>query len=843
MSSDRRFIPDNIDVAISGFDRVIEWLLIGLLAFMPLVFGVVHAWSEQIVIVVSGVIVVFFLMKLVWHRDQSLVLTWAYLPLALFILLTVFELIPLPLWLVSSISPNTATTKTQLLGDLPQANATLRLVTLTFYSNATKHALRLVLAAAGVFVVVLNVIRRPGQIKRLLMAIAIIGGVIAVIALAQNLFGNGKIYWFVSSNHNTGYSGPFVNHSHYGQFMNLSIGAALALLFVKLNEAFEGKKISAPIVFEYLGSRSSAMIWILVALISIGAATVFTSLSRGGMVSMLIAMAFTTLLISSRRQSLKARGWVMVAMALIAFVCVLYTGFDVVYDRLATLWDFRESQAGRIQILKDIAVIWTRFPLLGTGLGTHSVVYPVFDCSSITALASHAENEYAQMLEETGLVGLGLLIAFGVIIWRSYAKSVRNDEFPILTAAYGLGFGILAVLIHSLSDFGQHLPANAFLSVIFCALLITLARCKQKQSNKTATAQLFGRSILSRMVVLFGVCAILIWSFIGADNSRKAEDSWKKVRAIEDQQLKKQHTTDAEYEYMIAAATRALEYEPDNIKYLYWLNVYRWRKINLPTDPNTGEFIISDESMPIIRDVVTQFHKACVLCPTYGPTYTVAGQIEKFVLKKEIGAKKIRDGFRLAPCDPKSCFVAGYLDVIEGRFEDCVPKLNKALELDPRLFNKMVEIYLNQLSRPDLVLSIAGDNLSRLEHVARAFEQMQYDDLVQQAKDRILNLLEAECSRSDASARLLVSLASIYKGRGDKEATILCYQRALRLDYNHVQWRMELARLLVETQRIPEAMRHARICLRLRPGSMAAQRLVGDISLQPEGWIPEALSP
>ena len=70
-------------------------------------------------------------------------------------------------------------------------------MTLSFYPNATKHNLRLVLAIAGVFVVVLNVFRRPDQIKRLLVAITAIGGVIAAIALAQNIFGNGKIFWLV----------------------------------------------------------------------------------------------------------------------------------------------------------------------------------------------------------------------------------------------------------------------------------------------------------------------------------------------------------------------------------------------------------------------------------------------------------------------------------------------------------------------------------------------------------------------------------------------------------------------------------------------------------------------
>jgi len=104
-------------------------------------------------------------------------------------------------------------------------------MTLSFYPNATKHNLRLILAVAAVFFVVVNVYRRAEQIKRLLAAIAIIGGAIALLALAQDLFGNGKIYWIVPTGHGETYSGPFINHSHYGQFMNLSIGAALGLLW------------------------------------------------------------------------------------------------------------------------------------------------------------------------------------------------------------------------------------------------------------------------------------------------------------------------------------------------------------------------------------------------------------------------------------------------------------------------------------------------------------------------------------------------------------------------------------------------------------------------------------
>jgi O-antigen ligase len=100
-------------------------------------------------------------------------------------------------------------------------------------------------------------------------------------------------------------------------------------------------------------------------------------------------------------------------------------GFDAVYDRLATLRQLDQAANARWQILKGVATAWTRFPLLGTGLGTHEVVYPMFDRTTIPALVSHAENEYAQAAEETGIVGVILLIALWVTVWVSYLGLLR----------------------------------------------------------------------------------------------------------------------------------------------------------------------------------------------------------------------------------------------------------------------------------------------------------------------------------------------------------------------------------------------------------------------------------
>lgn len=823
------------DDSSNKFDKTIEWLLILLLAFMPLTFGAVEAWSEEIVVALAAAITVCFLLKLIFEEHTRIVWSWVYVPIALFIIIAAFQIIPLPTNLVSNISQNTAATKKELLGDLPNSESLLKFMTLSFYPNATKHNLRLVSAIAAVFFVVVNVYRRPVQIKRLFAAIAIIGGSIALLALAQDLLGNGRIYWKVPTGNDQAFSGTFVNHSHYGQFMNLSIGAALGLIFVRIHETFTRKKVDAAAVFEYLGSPSAKPMWLLLAMIILGAATVFVSLTRGGMVSMLVAAGFVTLVLSSRH-SIKGRGWIMALIALGAFICVLYIGFDAVYDRLASLRDLRQAQSGRWQILKDISLAWTKFPFFGTGLGTHEVVYPMFDRSTVASLATYAENEYAQAAEETGLIGLTSLVIFGLFVCIYYIRNIRNSVMPIHSAAYGLGFGLLAILIHSLSDFGQHLPANAFLSAIFCALLLVLSRIEPESNLTVKTAEPVHGSRYIRIAMLLCISGIFAWIILGANNARLAEAHWKKALTIEQGLIEENWQANNEkYASLISNAASAVDYQPENVKYQHWLNVYRWESISRTADPNTGEVIIPEQALEFVHRIVDELHGTRLLCPTYGATYCVVGQLEKFTLDNPKGAEYIRKGFKLAPCDPTACFVAGLLDIEEQNINASFYKFSRAVELDRRFFQSVADTYINQLNRPDLAVAIAGGDTGWLSYVANSIaESEEHADIVEQAQAQIVELLRKKCSGPDVTAPALASLANIFRKGQDNEAAIEHYRRALYLEYGQVQWRYALARLLAETDRVPEAIHEARICLRLSPQFKAAERLIEDLSVLPD---------
>ena len=349
---------------------------------------------------------------------------------------------------------------------------------------------------------------------------------------------------------------------------------------------------------------------------------------------------------------------------------------------------------------------------------------------------------------------------------------------------------------------------------------------------------------LLRTGVLVVVCGIFAWSLLGANNARLAESHFKQALVAEaDLRENNWQGTNTEYIELIKNAAAAVDHQPDNAEYRHWLNVYRWHSVSRAFDENTGEVIIPQAAMKFIPRIIDELHESIRLCPTFGPSWCFAGQLE-MLAGDPAGAEHIRTGYRLAPCDPTVCFVAGLLDAQEGKTDASFEKFSRAIELDGRLFTDVVEIYTDQLNRPDLVVAIAGDNTWQLTRVANALADMEeHQKLADEVQAKVKELLKSKCSEPDAPVWLFASLANIYRRENDNEAAIEYYQRALDLDYAQVGWRLQLAKLLAKTDQLPEAIHEAKICLRLRPQYTAAERLIAELSVLPVAMSQENLSP
>jgi tetratricopeptide (TPR) repeat protein len=807
----------------TGLGRVIETLLICLIAFMPFAFGAVQAWSEQVVVVLSSTILFLFLLQKILKPQEGFTRTSAYLPILLFLFVIVLQIIPLPQNIVSALSPQTVSLKKELLDLTGGSQQNLDKLAISFYPSATKHNLRIIFAIAGIFVVVLNNFKSYEQIKRLLKAIVYIGTSVALLAIIQNIAGNNKIYWFMPTPLKAN-SGPFINHSHFGQFMNLSIGAAAALLLLKLREDFRTRHTTAANIFEYFDSSQARGLWALSAMISISAATVFASLTRGGMISMLMAMSAVVLLLAMRR-SLRQHGWLVFVIALCAFVCLLYTGFDAVYERFATFSSL-DSYQTRLAIIKDLLNPARQFAVLGTGLGTHSVIYPMFQSISTVLRFRFAENEYIQLIEEAGITGFVIMLSFGAIVAINFVSAIRNKKSNISITAYGLGFGLIAILIHSVSDFGQHLPANAALSAVFCALIITLGQSRTDNISIKSVR-------IGAIILLVLTTAGAIWSINESQKARVAEDWWKKASVIEKKLVAdNMQGSDDDFERLIAYGTKAIEAQPDNVEYRYWLNVWRWWEAGRQIDPDIGG--LSNEGMEKTYGIVADLKEARFLCPTFGPVYCLMGQLQKFVLFEPVGEDNIRKGVMLEPNNELALFAAGCLDISEDKPVEAFEKFRKSVQLRSTFFRDIVKIYIDQAKRPDLAIEIAADNLRQLKYVGAVLAQNEdFKTYAETARLKMIELAESAVLKNAAALEELIFLGDYYKN-SEPEKAAEYFSSALLQDYGNSRLRLKYAEVLAETGRLEEAIQQARMCLKLNPGSKQAKSLIAELSVRPE---------
>jgi tetratricopeptide (TPR) repeat protein len=461
----------------------------------------------------------------------------------------------------------------------------------------------------------------------------------------------------------------------------------------------------------------------------------------------------------------------------------------------------------------------------------------MFDTAVTPILAAHADNDYAQLLEEMGLAGAAMVALFLIGVAAMAIKLAARGKTASSAAAYGIAFGLIAVAIHSASDFGQRVPAIFCLSATLCGLLVAITRIENRASRRQPALQLAdsARAASYRLpagaAALLGLAIVWGWSVRDAYAAFLGERWWSAALAIESRiHRAPERATDDDYRDLLYAANEAFQREPEKVNYGYWLNAYRWESISRTIDPDTGQVILHPDELPNVSHIANDLAAVRQICPTFGPPYALEGQLRLLVLGDQRGAELIRKGVRLARYDAPTCLAAGELAAREGNLDDAKPLLERAVALEPGYFREVVDIYLLQAKRPDLARELAGDDYQRLEELARACSAIpEFAHLAAELREAATASLRRRAATPDAMPDELVSLARIENAQGQPDAAIELFQRALRQDYRQIEWRLELARLLAAAGRIDEAIHEVRICLRLRPQHTQAVRLMDEL--------------
>jgi len=374
-------------------------------------------------------------------------LSWPVLMLLGFIAL---QLIPLPMWLLRALSPARAALSQSLDGVAPGPVS----APISVFPPATLAHLLRVAAYTIVFVMTRELAWKTRE--RLWLMIA----PIVFIAATEAAWGAFQ-YSPDSAAH-----GTYVSRNHFAGLLELSLPFAIVYPIATLRKLRGQSFRQAILISISLGAAALMLLGIMLSLSRTGFIASACSLFVAG------ALALGVHAPQGRRLATIAA----VAAALIA--ASLYVVPDRLINRFA---EFGETPANleqdeRPRVWKETRPLVADYFLVGCGLGTFEQAFSRYRTFLPEYAIDSAHNDYLQFLAELG--GIGFAIAgFGMtaLFISAVRAALRNPHPSARYIAIGSCAALVAVLIHSFTDYNLYIPANAMLVAWICGIVASLS--------------------------------------------------------------------------------------------------------------------------------------------------------------------------------------------------------------------------------------------------------------------------------------------------------------------------------------------------------------------------------
>lgn len=457
-------------------------VLFFLLFFTPLAFGTVEPWSYAVMEILTAAGISAGCLSLLKNKEE-LYETPGIFALVLFLMYILFQIMPLPPFIVNLLSPHSHAIQERASVLTGQVSW----MTLSLNPRATLFEFFRLGTYAAFYAMTVQVLKEKSRLQTLVLSIAAFGGILAVSSILQFYLTRDMALWFRHSPANSIIVGPYINHNHYAGLMEMIFPVVLALFFFYRPRIGQTSLIRG--IVEIL-NQEKANIHILIgtcALLIV--VSIFVSLSRGGMLSTCGAMVLFFYLMLKRRIS-RGNTILVFSLAVLAGLSIAWFGWDQIIDRFAML---KKAQGviydGRMDFWKNTADIIKDFPLTGSGLGTFIHVHPLYKSLVDRYTLTHAHNDYLELLAEGGVVGFFIAAAFLVSLFvKTYPVFLkRRDGFSIYIYMGSLT-GMVALLFHSFTDFNLHIGANGLWFFFLAGLAVSSAHTNIRR--KTAPTRL-----------------------------------------------------------------------------------------------------------------------------------------------------------------------------------------------------------------------------------------------------------------------------------------------------------------------------------------------------------------
>lgn len=387
--------------------------LLILFAFAVLAFGAVEVWSESLLEIGAGILIIGW--ALIVFLDPGVKIEWNPLNWPLIGLLLIG-----PAQLAFHITPYPFLTRVELLK---------------------------LGAFFAIFFLSTQAFRQRRDLTYLAWFLIFLCFSVSLLGIVQYFTSGTKIYGFRALTEGGDPFGPFVNRNHFAGFVELTLPAGLALMI------FRGLR------------RDMFPLAALLTVVPMGAMVL--SGSRGGIVSFAFEVAVLALLARSRKGPQGPRLAALGIVALAALALVVWLGAGKAIERFSTFQPRDVSQARRVSMIRGAAHMFLAHPIAGTGVGSLIAVYPRYETLYDGKIVDHIHNDYMELLAETGILGAFCGLAFLWLLFRQARTCFAAEQGHFSRAIHaGAITAVCGLLLHSLVDFNLHIPSNALLFLL-----------------------------------------------------------------------------------------------------------------------------------------------------------------------------------------------------------------------------------------------------------------------------------------------------------------------------------------------------------------------------------------
>lgn len=453
---------------------IIESGILTLLVLSPLPAASTDTWAILIIeLWAIALTVVYFLLEHPPQINAKLAERLGRLKYGLAVLFIWIgvQLLPLPKFLTGILSPRTIALHQQFSPRF----ADLKFFSLSLVRSQTLgEALELVSYILIAFLVVKTVTHRR-QIQRMMTVVVAMGLFEALYGIFELYRKNPRVLIYKKVFNLDSATGTFINRNHFSGYLEMIIPLAVGLAICRMDLFGKPGKTWRDRLSAWTGKNAALIVLATAALVIMSLGIVLSN-SRSGVFLLVLTFVIGLELAAFHFSRVRSRqAWVrhfLMAAFIIITVLALYVGIDAMLGRF-TLDNL--LQEGRPRMWGNVLTIIRDFPLFGTGLGTFASVYPVYATVKFEGMVLvHAHNDYLEYLSELGLVGFLLLagtvlyiVMDSVLTWSKR----RNPEIKGL--AMGGIISVFIMLVHSLTDFNLHIPANMLLFSVVLALTYT----------------------------------------------------------------------------------------------------------------------------------------------------------------------------------------------------------------------------------------------------------------------------------------------------------------------------------------------------------------------------------